>query len=412
MPSLRPALLLAALYAAACHGDGGSTDLGVGGDLSGVVNTDGAAITDAASSCGRVATGDDATRTIVVSHPFGTTDGTKSSDFELLTLASSGKISQPNIHFSLGIANEGQVVFTPDAQLGYVAADDGSIGIFKLNATGAPTIVNAAFQPGFTASNLWLSQSGDQLYGLDAETTSNHGGIYMMTIACDGTLSSATQLTAADLPYAALPLPGGRIGIYAHSLPGGSAGENVHLATLGPPFMRQASAVGFADDPDDAIIAGAAATADGRYLLFGDNSEFASVPNRITAIEVTATGLRFAQLLTPVMDPVSIVASPYGNVMLVASGYQNALLTLAYDATNTTTPFLNKGEITYMGAKPELPGVGVAINRGALRGRVYVSETQGIRQLRFETAGTVTDLGKFSVGAGNTSIVGAIGVTP
>jgi hypothetical protein len=33
-----------------------------------------------------------------------------------------------------------------------------------------------------------------------------------------------------------------------------------------------------------------------------------------------------------------------------------------------------------MGKKPELPGSGVVIERGALKGRVYVAENLGVRQ--------------------------------
>ncbi len=413
---MKPTLL--ALFAmvalAACHDDGSApSDQGISGDGA-VSSTDGGGnpVFDLASSCGRVARADDATRYIVVSHPFAATTGDKSPDFELLTLPSSGTITQPKLHFQLGIANSGDIVFTPDGQFGYVVEDDGSIGIFRISSAGMPTVVQAAFIPGFSASRLWVSPSGDQLYGLDSETSNNHGGVYQMTIACDGTLNAATLLSAADLPYAALPLASGNVGLYAHALSGAAATETVHLVTLGPPFQRQASAVGFADATDEAIVAGAASTTDGRYLLFGDNSQFSSVDNRITVVEVTSTGMRFAQLLTPVLDPVSIVASPYGNAMLVSSGFENAFLTLAYDAANATTPFLNKGPITYLGAKPELPGTAIAITRGTLKGKVYVGETLGIRQLRFETNGSITDLGKFSVGTGKTAIVGTIGITP
>jgi hypothetical protein len=71
-----------------------------------------------------------------------------------------------------------------------------------------------------------------------------------------------------------------------------------------------------------------------------------------------------------------------------------------------------KGEITYVGKEPQLPANGVLVDRGALRGRVYVAENEGVRQVRFEQDGRVTDLGLFSPGSGLENLVGAIGVTP
>lgn len=74
-------------------------------------------------------------------------------------------------------------------------------------------------------------------------------------------------------------------------------------------------------------------------------------------------------------------------------------------------PFRIEGELAYEGARPQLPGAAVRIDRGTLRGRVLVSENVGVRSVAFELDGP-RDLGLFSFGEGLPAIVGAIGVTP
>jgi hypothetical protein len=53
-----------------------------------------------------------------------------------------------------------------------------------------------------------------------------------------------------------------------------------------------------------------------------------------------------------------------------------------------------------------------AIDRGSLKGTVFVSENVAVRQLRFEANGTVTDVAKLASPSGNTGIVGVVGVQP
>jgi len=59
-----------------------------------------------------------------------------------------------------------------------------------------------------------------------------------------------------------------------------------------------------------------------------------------------------------------------------------------------------------------LPGDLATIDRGALKGRVLVSENVSVRQLAFRADGSVEDLGSLQFGSGLDNIGGAIGVTP
>ena len=70
------------------------------------------------------------------------------------------------------------------------------------------------------------------------------------------------------------------------------------------------------------------------------------------------------------------------------------------------------GELTYVGASPQLPLVAAPITRGSLNGLVLVSENSGVRSVRFEHDGTVTDLGLFDLGPALEDATGALGVAP
>jgi hypothetical protein len=395
------------VLASACkHDDGGHLDMNVDAaadDLS--------SAQDLATGCPRTPRGDDAPRTIVVAHP-NASGGGKATDFEALALSSDGTITRSNQHFSMGNAAFGTMVFTADGAYGFVAQDGGSIGVVHLVEGAAPVVVEAMHKDTPYASFLWVGPAGDHLYVLDSDTQNNGGGVYDLPIACDGKLGPSTLLSAADVPAAMVSLPGGDLALYARKLAGAAAGQSVHRVQLGPPFSRTASATAFTTASDDAVIASSARTHDGKWVLFGDNSEFSGVENRIAAVSITGGGFGTTQVITPENDPVGLVASPYDNLILVVSGYDNAFRTLAYDPSNATVPFTAQGAITYMGKKPQLPAGAILIERGALKGTVYVAENVGIRRVRFEPAGTVTDLGIFDLGSGLENITGAIGVTP
>jgi len=394
------------------HQGSGSDDL-AGADLTVGAAADGGvdlAIGDLAVGCPRLPKPDDAERKIVISHPYAPTSGSQAKDYEVLNLDSAGTITRPNVHFTMGRAAGGEIVFTPDGEVGFVVQQQGSIGVFRLLPGQPPEVIEAEHMRGLFAGRLWISPAGDHLYILDAETENNGGGVYDLPINCDGTLGATTLLSPADVPYALVGLPGGQAGLFARTLPGAAVGENAHLITLGPPFQRHASVVSFPQQSTNTVVYGAAVTNDGRYMLFGDTSPFSGFPMRVAAIEFTNGMLRPAQVLN-ILDPISIVASPYNNAALVSSGIDDALVVLGYDPANTTTPFTNLGKLA--GIAPALPNSAVVIKRGALKGRIYVAENLGIHQARFETNGTVTNLGKYETGpSGFEQIVGAIGVQP
>jgi DNA-binding beta-propeller fold protein YncE len=397
-------------------------DAGLPPDASSIVHDAGLLASDAgaplgdAGLCSRPTPPDDYTRKVVLSHPFDV-KGNPANTYDVYELSSTGTVTTPpaRVSFTMGVAAMGQIVFTPDGQIGFVAQDDGTIGEFKFDSTGAPVVLNANYKAGFYASKVVVDPDGQRLYVLDEDWANNGGGVYSLAIGCDGTLTSEGMIFPSKLAYAMTFMPAwpGETFLFAQNVLSSVAGANAQLLGWGPPPVLLGSAAAFPDD--EAIVSDARVTPDGRWALITDNSSFGSSPNRVAVVELQAHAVVPTEIVSPFNDPAQVVPSPYGDAAIVIESQGNGIQILSYDASKPSTPFSLKGPVTYSGAKPQLPTVAIAMDRGTLRGRVLISELEGIRQVRFETGGAVTDLGLTSLTTfltGYESITGAMGVQP
>ena len=392
------------------------------------------------STCHATEGAPDRARKVVISHPYDAAQNA-SGDFEVWDLSETGTLTQPKVHFTLGPTTLGMIAFTPDGAVGLVAEDDGTLGVFRFDGSGAPVGVSASLKGSYYATGVVMDPSGARAYVLDDQTVNNGGGIYTVAIACDGTLTDEGLLASADLPAGVLPVPGGAAVVLAKSLHGTPALVDGGVAIAdagydawpfdagpeaGPPpghcndavlvsWPAASKVTGFADPFGDdlAIVSTGALTQDGRYVLLGDNSQFSGVPNRVGIVSVTATGIAAAGIVENVNDPETLVASPFDDTVLVTSAFGNALFVLG-ETSGGGAPFAMQAPLAYVGGEPQLPGPAVMIALGGLTGRVLVAENQAIRQVQFAKHASVTDLGPTSTGNVNdfTSIVGAIGVQP
>lgn len=377
---------------------------GCGGESAVSNNPDAPTSPDGPAGCARAPAAADRTRHVVVSHPYDTA-GAKAGMYEVLELSPAGMLTRPGRTFELGRATSGTIAFTPDGEIGLVALEDGKLGVFRLDASGVPAVVHAGFAGSFYASRVVVEPRGDRALVLDGNWRENGGGIYRVTIGCDGTLTEAGMIAPAKLP-SAIAFAGEHAVVAATDIMDSqAAGHDVHLLGWGDAPAVIAGADAFGDDMQ--IVGGAALTADGSTFLVGDTSQFANVPNRVAAVSVTATGVAKGDVV-PVEDPASIVASPFGNVALVASAFGDAIFVL--DVANGA--WRVRGEVAYTGGAPQLPSDFAAIERGTLRGHVLVSENVSVRHLAFRDTGAVDDLGSLAFGSGLQNIAGAIGVTP
>lgn len=383
------ALLALSLYA--CGDDGG--------DASDAGAFD--AVTPDASACPRAPVARTVHK-VVVSHPYDAAGG-PASTYRLLDLGGAGGLSDTGVTFEMGRSTIGEIAFTPDGEVAIVPQEDGTLGVVRFDGD-TPVVVHAAFAGGFYADHVVVAPAGDLAYVLDNQWRENGGGIHRVAIGCDGTLTDLGRWVPSKLP-AGLHLDGDRAVLVATDVGASPAGDDAHLldwSAAEPGPLDGADAFG----DDDAIVGGSAVTPAGDFLLIGDTSAFSGVPNRVAVVAIDGDTLTPVQVISPVEDPLSIVMSPSGDVALVVSGFGDAVLVLDHDP-GAATPFTLRGEPTYLGASPQLPGHAVLLGATAL-----LAELEGVRRFRFDGGGVVTDLGLTSLGNDTDAITGAIGVQP
>jgi DNA-binding beta-propeller fold protein YncE len=361
------------------------------------------------ASCPRPQAPADRPRKVVISHPFGADAGDKATEFEVLDLAIDGTLSRPTpaVTFSMGTALDAPIVFTPDGEIGLVAQDDGSLGVFRLG-TGAPVVLEAAYKAGFYARAVIVSADGTRAWVLDANTADNGGGVYELAIGCDGKPASHGLVVSGGNANAMTLLPGApdRAVLAARKAYASADGKDLHVVDLAARTLV-GSAAPFGDV--SAIPSSIAVTPDGKYALVADDGILAG--NRIAVAALAPSPAPVQVLSTPY--PAAVVASPYGNAALVLNDDStDQIHVLSYDASNTTAPFAITGELAYKFGKPQIPVTASTIDRGSLKGAVFVSENVAVRQLRFEANGTVTDVAKLASPSGTSGIVGVVGVQP
>ncbi|NOY90779.1 MAG: hypothetical protein GXP55_06165 [Deltaproteobacteria bacterium] len=361
---------------------------------------------DAGVACPRAAPTGDGAHAVVVSHPFDAA-GTQDTRFELLELSASGELSATGTSFRMGRAFSGEIIFTPDGELGFVAQEDGSVGVFRLDAAGV-TVLDTGFSGDFYAERVVMDPGGDRLWIVDAEFPNIGGGLYIASIGCDGSLGVPERVLTAKLPYDVAFLGDGRALVSAREVAGAAAGDDASLFDLSAGATRLSSVDAFGDE--NAIVSDVVVTDDGAFGLLADNCGFCGT-NRVGVVSIEGDTLSVQPKLSPIEDPVALVPSPFDDLLLVVSGFGNAVL--VYDrADPPASPFALRGELTYVGAAPQLPGAAQRVDRGSLRGLVLLAENLGVRRLRFMGASVVDDLGLMALGTGTESVVGAMGVTP
>lgn len=360
-----------------------------------------------ASPCPRLAKADDHARKVVVSHPF-LDGGGKANAYELLELSVGGQLAKTGKTFTMRRSMT-EIVFTPDGQIGMVAQEDGSVGVFSFDAAGAPVVLQEGFAGDFSAGHLVMAKDGQRVYILDPNTESNGGGLFEAKIACDGTLSAAKLVVPGGQAHAMALLPGdpSRAVYVAGKALDSPAGSYAHVLDLAGGAPKRVVSGAVFDDAD-ALASSVAVTLDGKFALVTDNG-FAK-GSRMAAVSL-ADATKRATIDTP--NPAGVVMSPFGNAMLLMnSDGEDALRVVKYDAANDATPLSIAGLVALKGGKTELPTIAFAIDRGSLKGRVLVSENQAVRQLAFGADGSLTDVDARVDFTGFTGIVGALGIEP
>jgi hypothetical protein len=370
------------------------------------------------ASCNREPAPANRPRKVVVAHPFADTV------YEVFDLDESGNLTRPGVTFDMGRGGEATIQFTPDGEFGYAVQDDGTIGVFRFDSNGNPEVLATNFDPGFYVTGALIDEAGDFLYAwesgfriIDMET---HGAMYRLPLDCASGMPGEPKdvYAAGKLIRGADWLSPDRMAVAAVDLLDDETPNDIHLMDIAGP-SRVASVQVFEDE--DSITGGFALTADGQYALIGDTSGFASEPNSVRVGAVFGDSLMALPGQTfEIFDPQRIVTSPFDNAVIVVATMDDAIYVLDYNRGANASPFAIRAGSDHTDADGKLQTddatllpLGVAmIERGDLEGMVFVGENVGVRQLQFETDGTVTDLGLLGLGMGTENITGAVGVQP
>lgn len=364
-----------------------------------------AAVEGATSDCPRALKDADRLRKVVVSHPLG--KGDRAKRFEVLDLAAAGSLTRTGVVFEMGKAGDAPIVFTTDGEIGFVAQDDGTIGVFRFDASGVPQVVHAALSGDFYAKAIAVDATGSRAYVLDPNTQGNGGGVYELAIGCDGSITPKGLVVPGGRANAMTFLPNDptRAVLYAGKAFSSAAGADTFLLDMAGPSLV-AGGDGFGDD--DAIASSIAITPDGKYALVADSGLGAG--NRVAVVSLPA--MSKVQLLKT-ESPSAVVASVFGNAALVVNDDStDEMSAVRYDPSNAAAPFSITGRVTYAFPKPQIPGSAVQLTRGALRGRVFVAELSAIRQVQFTPEGRIDDEAQTTLGGGTEDAIGTLGVQP
>jgi hypothetical protein len=382
-----------------------------GGDSQPAVDGGSDAVIDSASGCARAPAAADRTRFVVIAHPYDK-DGKSLPAFEVLELSAAGMLtrSSPPRTFMLGFRMPfGNISFTPDGKIGLAPLDNGKLGIFALAADGTPTVLDPGFTGSFYADRVVMHPSGERAWVVDTNTRENGGGIYEIEIACDGQIVDRGQVAAARSP-GGLAFAGTRGVIAARDvLDSPKTGSDLHVldfTTTAPTYAAGGDVFG----DDDQMFSGFALSRDGSTAFVGD-SNFGGT-NRVAVAAIGASGVSARQVITMITDPSGIAASPFGDAAIVTSSQPPGEGIYVLDTGGSGGAWRNRGKLAVIGGNAELPGDLVQIDRGALDGRVLISELSRIRQVTFAAGGAVNDAGSLVFGSGLDEICGAIGVQP
>jgi DNA-binding beta-propeller fold protein YncE len=281
-----------------------------------------------------------------------------------------------------------------------VAQDDGTIGVFTLDASGKPTVVQAGFKGEFFAQGIVVDPNGTRAWVFDENTEANGGGVFEVAIGCDGKLTSKGKALAIAPAQAMALFPGDPTkGVVASD-------EKVHLVDLA---AKKDITTFTAFGDTEALPSSIAVTPDGKFALVADDSYTAG--NRIAAVNLTAPpGDAGGPLDTPA--PAAVAISPFGNAAIVLNDDSNDMIhVLSYDGTKAA-PFTITGELAYKFGKPAIPVTVIVLDHGNLKGRAFIGENAAVRELTFGENGTVTDTQKLDFPDDVTLAVGVVGVQP
>lgn len=362
--------------------------------------------------CGRAIRGADDPRVVVFARPYEDS-AAKASTFGTGVLAADGTLTLNEETFDLGRATTGTFAFARDGAVAAIHQEDGSVGIIRID-DGVVTPVTSYTGEALYASGVAEDPTGNGVYILDVNWPNNGGGLFHLSLACDGTPSDERLVIQSKnlRAMAWIDRSAGIALVDSVDFLGGDVIGDVHRLAVSSSQVGTTleSLNAFDADPIVTAIAVTPSSVGGnRLALVSENSAFSGVPNRVVAVRLPDSGepMTVAQTLRGISDPFNMVLSPDGKTAMILSGDGgNRLIPVALD------PSADNPLVEGVPLASPLPGDAVVIARGALTGHVIVTQVTGLRQVAFAPDGSLVDLGLVEISQTLSGLPGALGVQP
>ncbi|MBL8617799.1 MAG: hypothetical protein JNM72_19475 [Deltaproteobacteria bacterium] len=375
-------------------GDGGTGDGGDGGTAVG---------------CRATPPDPDRDRVVIVALPYAD-DGSPANQWAIWRLGRDGSLTDTGERLTAGRATAGRVHFTPDGSLALAAQSDGTVVVFGIDEDGVVRVIDEGWDDDIYAGTLSVHPSGERAWLVNESWPESGGGAFAVDIDCEtGALTRSDETFVTKNANAMVHIAPDRALVAGRLVAGGPAADELSLVQL-TDRTALTSTDPFGDD--DAIVSDLAALpANGGLLaVLADNNLFSSASNRLGPVTLRGDEM-IPGAPVPVEDPVSVAASPFGDAILVSSGYGDSAFVFRV-TDDDDAPLEAAGSPTWVGRGPSLPADAVVVRGGPSDGLVLLVEVEGLRRLRFVGDGEVVDLGLTSFGGGIDQIPGAIGVQP
>ena len=388
-------------------GDDGKDDGGDGAADGG--GGDGGGDGGAATGCRATPPDPDRDRVVIVALPYAD-DGSPANQWAVWRLGRDGSLTDTGARLTAGRATTGRVQFTPDGSLALAAQADGTVVVFGIDEDGVVSVIEEGWDDDIYAGTLSVHPSGERAWLINESWPESGGGAFAVDIDCEtGALTRADETFVTKNANAMVHIAPDRALVAGRLVAGGPAADELSLVQL-TDRTALTSADPFGDD--EAIVSDLAAfPANGGLLaVLADNNLFSESSNRLGPVTLRGDEMTPGAPVS-VEDPVSVVASPFGDAVLVSSGYGDTAFVFRV-TDDDAAPLEAAGSPTWVGRGPSLPADAVVVQGGPSDGLVLLVEVEGVRRLRFVGGGEVVDLGLTGFGGGIDQIPGAIGVQP
>lgn len=402
--------------------DAGRPDTGVHPPDTGVhppdtgVNADAGVVDGAMPDAGAVACGfdqlapEDASRVMLVGHPFSDVVGEPGTEVSSRTLNVPYQIVEDGIRLDVGV-RVSKLAFVPSGAYAFALSEDGALVSLRVNSVTDIQVVDQVSLPGGSYGEIQVLEDGQTLLVVGANGNPA-AGLSTVRVGCAGELTVAEDLYFALrlTDSAALTMDGTRLW-----LAGGQAlfdprdDDDVRVLERlpGGGYQEVAAYDIFTDFFSADRIA---LSPDGSTLLVPNGLDFSSEADQLAILTLQGDSIVAMDRLTEGLgDLAEVLFSTDGQTIIASLAEPGQVVSFAKAGGSWSV-------------NTRLRGIGLAdqmaqITRGTLSDYIFLpsidpSGPSNVAVVRVSGPGVITDLGQHDIGMGFTNIPNAIAIAP